>query len=122
MLYTFNACADKTVDVTVNVQNNMALTKEEVVGLAKLARLELDPEETEKRSLELDRILEYVARLADVDTKGVPETEGLGQAQTLRADEPWSAEVETRDLIIGNFPDKTGDALRVPAVFENPKQ
>jgi aspartyl-tRNA(Asn)/glutamyl-tRNA(Gln) amidotransferase subunit C len=99
----------------------MALTKEEVAGLAKLARLELNPEEMEKRSQELDRILEYVARLADVDTKDIPETEGLGQAQPLRVDEPVLEEAATRNLIVGNFPDKTGDALRVPAVFENPK-
>ena len=99
----------------------MALTTEDVKRLAELARLELSEDEMENRRQEIERILNYVDRLAAVDTTGVPEAEGSALLQPLRADVSLGRDEAARELILSNFPDRLGDALRVPAVFEKPK-
>ncbi|MCC7522819.1 Asp-tRNA(Asn)/Glu-tRNA(Gln) amidotransferase subunit GatC [Candidatus Uhrbacteria bacterium] len=100
----------------------MALSREDVKRLAELSRLALTEEEMERMEQTLDPVLEYVGRLAKLDTSGVPEAEEWSDAlPPLRADEAHRASPETRKAILSNFPDKAGDALRVPGVFEKPK-
>lgn len=100
----------------------MALSREDVKRLAELSRLALTDEEMERMEQTLDPVLEYVGRLAKIDTSGVPEAEGWSDVlPPLRADEARPASKETRTAILSNFPDKAGDALRVPGVFEKPK-
>ena len=101
--------------------SRMKLSLEEVKRLAELARLELSEAELEKMQEELGRILEYVTRLSKIDTKDVPETELGVLLLPSREDEAFSCDEVTRELILSNFPDRAGDALRVPAVFEKPK-
>ena len=50
----------------------MALTKEEVLHVAELARLSLRPEEVDLLTRQLNDILAYVEKLQEVDTSGVP--------------------------------------------------
>jgi aspartyl-tRNA(Asn)/glutamyl-tRNA(Gln) amidotransferase subunit C len=52
----------------------MAITRETVLHVAKLARLELEGGEIERMISDLGGILEYVALLSELDTDGVPET------------------------------------------------
>ncbi len=49
----------------------MALTREEVLHVAELARLSLSPKEIELFTLQLNEILEYVEKLQELDTSGV---------------------------------------------------
>jgi aspartyl-tRNA(Asn)/glutamyl-tRNA(Gln) amidotransferase subunit C len=49
----------------------MALTREEVLHVAELARLSLSPEEIELFTVQLNEILEYVEKLQELDTSGV---------------------------------------------------
>lgn len=99
----------------------MSMPLEEVRQLAELARIELQPQEERRFAAELDRILEYVGRLSEVKTEGVPETEAGLEAHALRSDEPVMTDDVARELILSHFPDRNGDLLRVPAVFEKPK-
>lgn len=89
--------------------------------LATLTRLSLNEEELERRRGEFERILAYVDRLQHVDTSGVPEMEASEDACVWREDASKLCAADVRERILGNFPDRTGDLLRVPAVFENPK-
>jgi aspartyl-tRNA(Asn)/glutamyl-tRNA(Gln) amidotransferase subunit C len=50
----------------------MALTREEVLHVADLARLSLDPETVDRVTRQLNNILAYVEKLQEVDTSGVP--------------------------------------------------
>lgn len=77
----------------------------------------------------LDRILGYVDRLAEVDLTA-PSTDGLSVPETeaqpvgadrLRRDDPVPVDPEFRRAVLSNFPDRQGDLLRVPGVFEHPK-
>lgn len=99
----------------------MALTKEEVKRLAELSRLELSEAEAARMESTLDPVLAYVGRLSQVDTAGIPEREEIDPGLGLRQDVVDGCPPEVRTAIVANFPDRLGDALRVPGVFEHPK-
>jgi len=52
----------------------MAITREDVLHIAKLARLELSEAEVARMLRDLQGILEHVAELSQVDTRDVPPT------------------------------------------------
>ena len=52
----------------------MALTRDEVAHLARLARLELRPDELDRMASQLDEILGAVARVSEIATAEVPPT------------------------------------------------
>ncbi|MCE9586038.1 Asp-tRNA(Asn)/Glu-tRNA(Gln) amidotransferase subunit GatC [Candidatus Uhrbacteria bacterium] len=98
----------------------MALTRDEIKRLADLSRLSLSEEEMQRMEETIDPVLEYVGRLSNVDTTGVPETEGDALVR-LREDVVDGSSDGERAAILSNFPDKAGDVLRVPGVFDKPK-
>jgi len=65
------------------------ISKDEVKHLAKLTQLELSDEELEKMTKELDLILNYVAKLNEVDVFNVqPLTGGHNLKNVFREDNP----------------------------------
>jgi aspartyl-tRNA(Asn)/glutamyl-tRNA(Gln) amidotransferase subunit C len=99
----------------------MSLTREDVLRLSQLTRISLSDAEVERASGELDRILGYIDRLGRVPTDGVPEVETTTDHRPLRAD-VTSNDTSVHDAILKEFPDHLASALRVPAVFANPKK
>jgi len=69
------------------------LSKETIEHLSKLALLELSEEEKEKLSKQLGDILDYFAKLDDIDTNNVdPTTHPIeGLSNVFREDEPWES-------------------------------
>jgi len=69
------------------------LSKETIERLSKLALLELSEEEKEKLSKQLGDILDYFAKLDDIDTDNVdPTTHPIeGITNVFREDEPWES-------------------------------
>jgi aspartyl-tRNA(Asn)/glutamyl-tRNA(Gln) amidotransferase subunit C len=66
----------------------MPVTREEVMYIAQLARLDLTPEEVERFTPQLNRVLEHVAELAEVDIGGVVPVGGVSEWNApLRADD-----------------------------------
>ena len=64
-----------------------SLTPAQVKHIAKLARLQLTPEEVEKMAKELTSILQYVDMLSEVDTTNVePIAQVTGLTNALRED------------------------------------
>ena len=64
------------------------LTREDVLKLARLARLELSEQEIEEYSVELSQILDYVEQLQQVDVEGLPPTNQVtGLTNVMREDE-----------------------------------
>lgn len=97
----------------------MKLTREEVEHLGKLARLALTEEEKERYATELSAILEYVEQLQEVDTTDVePTSQVTGLEDVYREDVVRACDEETRKKIIAQFPEREGDLLKVPGVFE----
>lgn len=56
------------------------LSKEQVLHLAKLVRLELTDEEIEALSTQLGETLDYIKNLEELDTKNIKETAHSGDA------------------------------------------
>jgi len=69
------------------------LSKETIEHLSKLALLELSEEEKEELSKQLGDILDYFAKLDDIDTNNVdPTTHPIeGLSNVFRKDEPWES-------------------------------
>jgi aspartyl-tRNA(Asn)/glutamyl-tRNA(Gln) amidotransferase subunit C len=95
----------------------MSLTIKEVNHIADLARLNLTEEEKRKYQEQLSAILDYAARLQQLDTSGIPPTSSvLSSASPLRPDQAGiSLPVEET---LRNSADKKDNQFRVPPVFE----
>jgi aspartyl-tRNA(Asn)/glutamyl-tRNA(Gln) amidotransferase subunit C len=66
----------------------MAITRDEVAHLARLARLDLAPDELEHLASQLDQILGAVARVAEVAADDIPPTShSLPLTNVLRPDQ-----------------------------------
>lgn len=66
----------------------MNLTKEQILHIAKLARLKLTEEEIDKFALQISGVLEYVEILNELDTSKVEPTHQVtGLSNISRADE-----------------------------------
>jgi aspartyl-tRNA(Asn)/glutamyl-tRNA(Gln) amidotransferase subunit C len=91
----------------------MAITRDEVIHVAKLARLALTDEELERLTEELGAILEAVGKVAELDLDDVPPTSHpLELVNAWREDEPRpSLEL---DEVFANAPDREGNLFRVP--------
>ena len=97
----------------------MALTKAEVLHIAKLARLELKEPEVEKFRTQLSEILEYVGQLEKVDTEGIePISQITGLQNVTRADLVRGCEKEVREAMLEQFPKRKGNLLETLGVFE----
>ncbi len=90
------------------------IDSEQVLHVAKLARLELSDDEVEQMVTELSGILEHVDRISELDLEGVEPTSHVVELENvLRADEPTPS--LERDLALSNAPDPADGAFRVPS-------
>ena len=91
----------------------MAISREEVLHVAALARLELREDEIERLTRELGAILEAVSKVSELDLSEVPPTSHpLDLVNVYAEDEPHaSLPVEAA---LANAPRREGDAFRVP--------
>ncbi|HTO55415.1 MAG TPA: Asp-tRNA(Asn)/Glu-tRNA(Gln) amidotransferase subunit GatC [Myxococcota bacterium] len=95
----------------------MHITRETVLYIAKLARLQLADDEVLRMQRDLDAVLGYVASLQALDTSGVPPTTHvLDIATPLRHDEV--AGVLPVSEVVRNAPEHTESAMVVPKVLE----
>jgi len=93
----------------------MKITKEEILHVAHLARLEIGEAAIEKFAAQIGNILEYVDLLNQADTAGVrPTSHALALSNAFRED------VETqhlpREVSLGNAPEQEGGNFLVPKV------
>jgi aspartyl-tRNA(Asn)/glutamyl-tRNA(Gln) amidotransferase subunit C len=93
------------------------ISREEVERVAELARLSLDDEQAERMTAELDRILDYVEALGELDTSDVePTSHVLPLPTPLRDDRPEPP--LDPELAVANAPERVGSAFVVPKVIE----
>jgi aspartyl-tRNA(Asn)/glutamyl-tRNA(Gln) amidotransferase subunit C len=90
------------------------IDREQVLHVARLARLRLSEEEVEKMAGELSGILEHVDRIGELGLDGVPPTSHVVELENvLRPDEPrpsWP-----REAVLEQAPDPADGAFRVPS-------
>jgi len=96
----------------------MSLSIEEVHKVAKLARLELSDADAPRMAEQLNRILEYVDQLQQVNTDGVePLAHPLPVQNVFRDDVPQPS--LPVDEALKNAPVRNGNYFGVPAVFDS---
>ena len=93
----------------------MEISREEVLHVAKLARLALSEDEIERFRDQLSAILEAVGKVSELDLAGVPPTSHpLDLVNVLAEDE--SAPCLAREDALANAPDPEGGFFGVPPV------
>lgn len=95
----------------------MSLSSDDVAKIAHLARLAVEPDETESLSHDLSNILDLVEQMEAVDTDGVtPMAHPLEMSQRLRVD--TVTESNQRELFQSNAPQAEAGLFLVPKVIE----
>jgi aspartyl-tRNA(Asn)/glutamyl-tRNA(Gln) amidotransferase subunit C len=90
------------------------IDREQVLHVAKLARLELTEDEVERMSGELSSILEAIERIAELDLEGVePTSHVVSLENVLRADEPRPS--LPRERALANAPEAGDVGFSVPS-------
>ena len=94
----------------------MALTREEVLHVAQLARLNLETEEVELFTRQLNDILAYVEKLQELDTEGVtPMAHAVPVFNAFREDEVTPG--LKRDQALDNAPSGEEGSFVVPRII-----
>ena len=98
----------------------MPITKDEVLKIAELARLELTNAERESFTLQLDSILGYIGKLNELDTSGA-EPMSHSTAASDNAEHAHRDDIATASLgqqvAVGNAPDAESGYFKVPKVI-----
>ena len=90
------------------------IDREQVLHVARLARLELSDDEVERMAGELSSILDHVERISELDLEDVqPTTHVVELENVMRADEPRPSLPRKRAL--EPAPDPADGAFRVPS-------
>jgi len=90
------------------------IEREQVLHVAKLARLGLSDAEIQTMAGELSGILEHVDRIAKLDLEGVEPTSHVVELENvLRKDEPHQS--LSPDVALASAPDPVDGAFRVPS-------
>ena len=92
----------------------MAISREDVLYVARLARLEIPEDQIEHVQAELGAILEAVGKVSELDLEGVePTSHPLDLVNVWGEDEPRPS--LSREDALANAPDPADGAFRVPA-------
>jgi len=90
------------------------IERDQVLHVARLARLRLSDDEVERMTGELSGILEHVDRISTLDLEGVePTSHVVALENVLRPDEPrpsWP-----KETVLEPAPDPADGAFRVPS-------
>jgi aspartyl-tRNA(Asn)/glutamyl-tRNA(Gln) amidotransferase subunit C len=90
------------------------IDRDQVLHVARLARLRLSDEEVERMTGELSKILEHVERMDELELEGVEPTSHVVELQNvLREDVP--RESLPREKALEQGPDATEGGFRVPS-------
>jgi aspartyl-tRNA(Asn)/glutamyl-tRNA(Gln) amidotransferase subunit C len=91
----------------------VAISKEQVLHVARLARLALTEEEVDRLGGQLDAILEAVSKVSELDLSDVPPTSHpLDLVNVLAEDEPRPS--LSPDVALSSAPHAEDGAFRVP--------
>jgi aspartyl-tRNA(Asn)/glutamyl-tRNA(Gln) amidotransferase subunit C len=90
------------------------LDRDQVLHVARLARLELDDEEVERMAAELSKVLDHVEQIRELDLKGVePTSHVIDVTGVVRADEPEPC--LPREVVLAAAPEPVEGGFGVPS-------
>lgn len=95
----------------------MAITRDDVLRVARLAQLQLGEDEVERLARDLGRIVAYFDELSGVDTTGVTPTAHLAVEELpLRPDVLWPC--TPVDVALAEAPRSSAGAFAVPGFVD----
>ena len=90
------------------------IDREQVLHVARLARLELNDDEVERMTGELSAILDHIEKISALDLDGVPPTSHVVEVgSALRPDVPRPS--LPREVALANAPAADGEGFSVPS-------
>jgi aspartyl-tRNA(Asn)/glutamyl-tRNA(Gln) amidotransferase subunit C len=90
------------------------IDREQVLHVARLARLRLTDEEIERMTGELSSILDHIEKIGELDLGDVDPTSHVVELENvLRSDEPRPS--LPREVALAEAPDSDGTGFRVPS-------
>lgn len=93
------------------------ISKDEVLHVANLARLEINDEVAETYAEQLGRIISLAETLGELDTENVePTTHVFAQENVMREDVPVKG--LSIDEVVKNVPDHLDGQIKVPTILE----
>ena len=93
------------------------ISLEQVRHVARLARLELSPQDENRLRTDMDEMLAYVDKLNELDTKDVAPTTQVGEAGTPMRDDKVTNRPDA-NAILANAPSRDRDYFKVPKIIE----
>ena len=91
----------------------VSISREQVLHVARLARLDLSDDEVGRLTAELAAILDAVSKVSELDLADVPPT-----SHPLALVNAWAEDVPRESLalddVFANAPAREGDSFRVP--------
>jgi aspartyl-tRNA(Asn)/glutamyl-tRNA(Gln) amidotransferase subunit C len=97
----------------MDVPSSPSITADEVRTIARLAHLDFSPEETDRLTRELARILEYIKQLQEVDTTAVAPTAHV-QLDRLTLRDDNLEESLSNERALREAPRVSSDGFAVP--------
>ena len=95
----------------------MSIPRDDVAGVAALARLELTGDEETLYTEQLGKILAYVEQLSEVDTEGVEPTTYTVPLRSVFREDEVKPSLPHEDAL-RNAPDKGRGCFKVPKIIE----
>ncbi|HYB27413.1 MAG TPA: Asp-tRNA(Asn)/Glu-tRNA(Gln) amidotransferase subunit GatC [Solirubrobacteraceae bacterium] len=90
------------------------LDRDQVLHVARLARLDLGEQEVARMAEELSNVLDHIEKIRELDLEGVPPTSHvIDVVNALRADDPEPS--LPRDVILAAAPEPLHDGFGVPS-------
>ena len=90
------------------------IDREQVLHVARLARLRLSDEEVERMTGELSKVLDHIEKISELDLDGVEPTSHVVELENvLRDDVPRPS--LPREKALEQAPDSDGTGFRVPS-------
>jgi aspartyl-tRNA(Asn)/glutamyl-tRNA(Gln) amidotransferase subunit C len=90
------------------------IDREQVLHVARLARLRVEEDDVERIATELSQILDHIETISQLDLEGVEPTDHVVELENvLRPDEPrpsWP-----RETMLEQAPDPSESSFRVPS-------
>jgi len=97
--------------------NKINMDSKEINHLLELARIELSSQEQEKIALDLEKILDYVKQLQELDTTGAEPMTGGTSIQNICREDEVHEQKENDELKKSAFSTEKG-YFKVPPIFE----
>lgn len=94
----------------------MAVSKEDVEKIAKLAKLKFDDAGKEKMQKELNKILDFIDELDELKLDDVEPMENINDTKNIFREDKNEVWLSTEEAL-KNAPEKTGKYVKVPKVI-----